>query len=251
MSGIIQSTMLSGLSPSEQPAYNLYFEEFGTIMREVEYFNIKYDKAYPALYARIAPTVNRIKSYAVSGFMAGAYGAEFLIFNATDTAINLDETSGNYLSIHGVTFTNKSDNQLTVDDHFSSRGSFSDPITVDGAITVSPLVEKENFNKIKSSRVQYGRNEFTLDTPYIQSQDDASNMMQWLVSKIMNPRLSVGLKILPNSTIQLGDILTISLQDNAEQDLLVAANTRFVVYNIDYSRDSSGPEMTIYLSEVA
>ena len=76
-------------------------------------------------------------------------------------------------------------------------------------------------------------------------------MMQWLVSKIMNPRLSVGLKILPNSTIQLGDILTISLQDNAEQDLLVAANTRFVVYNIDYSRDSSGPEMTIYLSEVA
>jgi hypothetical protein len=34
LSGVVQSTYLSGISPSEPPKYNIYFEEFGTIMRE-------------------------------------------------------------------------------------------------------------------------------------------------------------------------------------------------------------------------
>ena len=89
MSGVVQSTYLSGISSQQPPRYNMYFEEFGSIMRECAYFDIKYDRAYPALYAQISPTFNRIKSYMVSGFQADSYGAEFLVFNSTDKAINL------------------------------------------------------------------------------------------------------------------------------------------------------------------
>jgi len=35
MSGIVQSTYLSGISAQEPPKYNMYFEEFGSIMREL------------------------------------------------------------------------------------------------------------------------------------------------------------------------------------------------------------------------
>ena len=108
LSGLVQSTYLSGVGSSESPKYNIYFEEFGTIMREVAEFNFKYDKAFPALTAKISPTFNKIKGFTVSGFRAGSYGAEFLIFNATDTALSLDETSGNYLRIQGITFTQQS-----------------------------------------------------------------------------------------------------------------------------------------------
>jgi hypothetical protein len=44
-----------------------------------------------------------MQGYVVSGYMPSAYRAEFLIFNATDTALSLDESSGNYLRIQGVT----------------------------------------------------------------------------------------------------------------------------------------------------
>ena len=108
MSGVIQSTYLSGLSATQSPKYSMYFEEFGTIMRECAYFNIKYDKAYPALYAKIAPTINGVKGYSVSGFMSGSYGADFLIFNCIDKNLNLDDTTGNYLRILGLPVSSRS-----------------------------------------------------------------------------------------------------------------------------------------------
>jgi len=52
MSGLIQNTYLSGIGSSEPPKYNIYFEEFGSIMREVAEFSFKYDKAFPALTSK-------------------------------------------------------------------------------------------------------------------------------------------------------------------------------------------------------
>ena len=249
ISGIVQPTYLSGISPAEPPKYNIYYEEFGTIMREVAYFNVKYDKAYPALYATISPTFNKIRGYTVSGFFAGAYGAEFLVFNATDTFLFMDETVGNYLRIQGITFTQDSSNELTVDDYFARVADFSDPIIKNDGTILSPIIQKELFNDIKNSRSTYGRNEFSLDVPYIQSRDEAESMMSWIISKTMKPRKSIGVKIFANPTIQLGDIMTINYEEDSV-DLLVEKDKRFVVYNIEYSKNLSGPEMTIYLSEV-
>jgi hypothetical protein len=250
MSGIVQSTYLSGISSQESPKYNLYFEEFGSIMRECSYFDIKYDRAYPALYAQISPTFNKIKGYTTSGFYADSYGAEFLIFNATDTAINLDETSGNYLRIQGITFTQDTTHELTVDEYFKKRSNFSNPQLTSSSQIISPLVEKEKFDNIKLSRMIYGNNEFTLDTPYIQTHDDAENLMGWLIDKLMVPKKSIGVKIFTTPTIQLGDIVTIDYKDSNNLDLVTKNTSRFIVYNIDYTRRISGPEMTLYLAEV-
>lgn len=250
MSGVIQSTMLSGITPSEEPHYNLYFDEFGTIMREAAYFDVRYEKAYPAIYARMSTNFNRIKSYVVSGFMAGAYGAEFLVFNSTDTTIILDSSSENSLAIEGVAFTQKSDNELTMDDYYLERGNLSDPVRTNGEVVISPLTVKQEYNLVKNSRTLYGKKEFTIDAPYLQSQDDANSMMEWLVSKVTKPRLSVGVKIFPNTTIQLGDIVTIDYKDSFSNDLAIDSEKRFTVYNIEYSRSVDGPEMTVYLSEV-
>jgi hypothetical protein len=59
---MVKSTYLIwAISSQQPPKYNMYFEEFGSIMRECAYFDIKYDRAYPALYAQLSPTFNRIK----------------------------------------------------------------------------------------------------------------------------------------------------------------------------------------------
>ena len=104
---VIQRTYLSSIGTETRPTVDFYFEEFGTIMRECAYFNIKYDQAYPALIAKIVPPFTVEKSYEISGFLPGSYGAEFLIFNTTDKAIDLSESSTNRIIIQGITFYSK------------------------------------------------------------------------------------------------------------------------------------------------
>jgi hypothetical protein len=250
LSGIVQKTYLSGVRPNSVPDYAMYYEEFGTIMREAAYFNIKYDRAYPALYAVIAPTFTRLKGYTVSGFSADSYGAEFLIFNNTDTLLNLDETTGNYLRILGIAFTQDTTNTITVDDYLKRRGNLADPEIRGESIIYSPFRFIEQYEQLRVSRLLYGKNEFSLNSPYIQDQDTAEDLIGWLIEKNLRPRKAVGISIFPNPTIQLGDIININYKNNEGIDVISSSDTRFVVYNITYNKSVSGPSMTIYLSEV-
>jgi hypothetical protein len=250
MSGMIQATHLSGISTQEPPKYLLYFDEFGSIMRECAYFDIRYDRAYPALYAKIAPTFNRIKGYTISGFRANSYGAEFLIFNVTDSFLNLDSTSGNYLRILGVTFTQDTTHELTVDEYFKKKSNLSDPEFEGDSITTSALVEKSRYDEIKLSRLIYGKNEFSLESNYIQTQDDAEELLGWIINKTKDPKKLIGINLFSIPILQIGDIVTVDYKDNNNLNLVTSDDTRFVVYNIDYARSNNGPSMTVYLVEV-
>lgn len=249
VSGMVQSTYLSGISSNEPSKYSMYFDEFGTILREAAYLKVRYD-TYPALYAKIAKTFNNIKGYVVSGFHAGAYGAEFLIFNATNSLLYLDGSSGNYLRINGITFTQESSQELTVDQFFAKNSDFSNPQIIEGNLVSYPKKEKEKYQDIKNSRLTYGRKEFSLNPIYIQTQDDANNLMSWISEKVMKPKKSVGLKLFGLPTLQLGDIVQIKYQDKDGKDLAISSNDRFVVYNIEYSNSGNGPELTAFVSEV-
>jgi hypothetical protein len=248
ISGLVQSTYLSGISAENAPKYNMYYEEFGTIMRECAYFNIKYDQAYPAFLAYLAPTFNKEKTYTTSGFYAGSYGAEFLIFNATDKAIALDETSGNYLRIVGVTFTQNTSQVLTVDDYFRERSSMSDPIIINNLIR-SPQRADVIYQNIKNSRSKYGNRSFSLDSYYIQNEDSANSIMDWLINKTLRPRKSITLEVFGVPHIQLGDIVNIDL-DLPDGYKFVDTDTKFVVTSMSYSRVPEGPSISMGVVEI-
>jgi hypothetical protein len=250
MSGVVQNSYLSGISSATTTKFNMYFEEFGTIMREAAYFNVRYDKAYPALYAELFPTISDVQGYTIGGFMAGAYGAEFIVFNNTDSVLSLDSTSANYLRIQGITFTQQSENELTLDEFLKSNGDFS-RIEPNDTLTISNInIVKKTIEDVRSSRVLYGRNQFALNATYIQSLDAASELMAWMLDRIMKPRRSVGVEIFATPTIQLGDILSVSYKDKSGTNQISSENSRFVVYSIEYTRSGDGPSMTVYLSEV-
>jgi hypothetical protein len=60
----------------------------------------------------------------------------------------------------------------------------------------------------------------------------------------------IGVKIFSNPMIQLGDVVEVVYKNNNGVDEATLDGNRFIVYSIEYSRDSSGPDMTLYLSEV-
>ena len=74
--------------------------------------------------------------------------------------------------------------------------------------------------------------------------------MGWIIDKIVVPKKSVGLNVYSIPTLQLGDIVTLNYKDANGLDLVSPETDRFVIYNIDYTRNNSGPSMTLYLSEV-
>ena len=235
---LVATTYLAGVASATAKKYNMYYDEFGTIFRECAYFNIRYDKAYPALSSRISPTLNDRQGYMVSGYTSTAYGAEFMVFNITDFSLNLDESSGNYLGIQGIAFTQQTTNNLTVDEYFTKNSNFNNYSTLNN-----------EYIDIQNSRNNYGKNEFTISGNYLQSYSTASDLMKWLVSKIMKPKKSIGVNIFANPMIQLGDIVKFSFkQDDINQ--VADDDSRFVVYHIEYSRNSDGPQMKLYLSEV-
>jgi len=246
ISGIVQNTYLSGISSEAPPKYSMYYDEFGTIMREAAYFKIRYDRAYPALYAQLAQTINRVRGYTVSGFLAGSYGAEFLIFNAVDKNLNLDDTSGNYLRILGIAFTQNTTHSLKVDDFFKKNSNFINNTYYDN----NQYQEYQQlYSDIENSRNKYGRNDFTIDTQYVQTDAAAESMMDWVIKKVMYPRKTVGITTFGVPHIQLGDIVNIDYVSN-DIDIVSPNTTRFVVYNIEHSRSSQSMSTTVYLAEV-
>lgn len=248
MSGIVQSTYLSNIRPDTNTTYRAYFEEFGTIMRECAHFNIKYDQAYPSFYSVIAKTFTTDRGYTVSGFYGGSYEAEFLVFNAADKALVLDETTGNYLRILGITFTQNTSQTLSVDDYFNKLSNFSDP-QYEGNEIVSPQTSLKKYNEIKASRSKYGNREFSLESMYIQSQDFAENIMGWVIDKTMRPRREVTMNVFPMPQLQIGDIVTIdyTMPDGIEY---VSSNTRFYINDISYSRSSEDIAQVIKVVEI-
>lgn len=250
LSGMIQKTYLSGISSLEDPKYKLYFEEFGTILREAAYFNVLYDRAYPALSAKLDKVRNNIKGYATSGFYAWSYGAEFLIFNCTDFALNLDDTSGNYLRIIGNTFTQSTSYTLSVDDLYKKRENLLDSALGKSSTLYNPFLVEQEYNKILNSRTKYGKNDIAIESPYIQSDAAAEDVFGWVISKTFAPKKVVGVNLFGVQNLQLGDIVTIRYVSNEGIDVVTDGNTRFVIYQIDYGKQEQGPSTVAYLAEV-
>ena len=245
----IQRTYLTSIGTETRPTVDFYFEEFGTILRECAYFNIKYDQAYPALIAKIVPPFTVEKSYEVSGFLPGSYGAEFLIFNTTDKAIDLSESSTNRIMIQGITFTQNISNVLTVDDYFKELSNFSDPVITSSNLIVSPGRSEKIYDSIKNSRSVYGNKSFSMNSVYIQNEDSAKDIMKWILDKTIRPRKVFEIDTFGTAHIQLGDIIKINF-DLPEGVKMVDENKRFVVISAQYGRSSSNVKSQLRVMEV-
>jgi len=229
------------------PQSKIFYDEFGTILRECAYFNIRYDKAYPALLAQVANTFNPFVGYYVSNFTPTPYGAEFMLFNTTDAPLIMNSSTGNYLRINGITFTAESNEELTVDEYFDLINDYSQYSSSGLPKNTSNI--QNDLSLIKNSRNIYGKKEFSIESPYIQGRDMAYDMMGWMIQKIKKPKLAVSVDVFGLPIIQLGDIIEIDYQSNNNID--IPRSSRFVVYCINHSANDSEISQKIYLSEVA
>lgn len=225
---------------------NLFYDEFGTILRECAYFNVRYDKAYPALVAKVANNNNPLLGYHVSNFVATPYSAEFMLFNITDAPLVMDSSNSNYFRITGITFTAESNEEVTVDDYFSFVSDHSQYSPFNLPDNTSDI--RNDLTTIKNSRSMYGKKEFVIEAPYIQDRNTAADMMGWMIQKIKKPKLAISLDLFSLPIIQMGDIVQIEYKANNNMD--IPSSSRFVVYACNISASEGEISQKVYLSEV-
>jgi hypothetical protein len=185
----------------------------------------------------------------VSGFYGGSYGAEFLIFNSTDKALVLDETSGNFLRILGVAFTQNTTRELTVDSFFNESTDFTDPVERRSSTIFSPTTIEKILNGFKNSRFKHGKKSFAIESPYIQTQDFAENIMSWMIDKTLRQRNILVLSTFGTQLLQLGDIVNVEYT-MPDGDDFVDPDKKFVVAGINNSRSLEQLSSQIKLVEV-
>jgi hypothetical protein len=246
LSPLVMTGFLSSLSPSEVPENNIYYEEFGTVMRECAYLNVKFDKVYPALRSKIAPQVSQIAAYLITGYNSTPYRAEFLVFNTTDFSLGLGdgEEYNTILNIVGIGYTEEVARELTVDGFYNNRSDFSSNSDYTSA------VYKNRYAEIKNNRLSYGNKSFTIDSPYIQSEETATELMEYIINKVSRPRKSVAVETFGMPIIQLGDLIKFSYDTQMVLPNTVTDNN-FVVYGIEQTVSETGPSTILYLSEVS
>lgn len=242
---LVKTGFLSNLSPSEVPENTIYYEEFGTIMRECAYFNVKFDKAYPALRSKIAPQPESLAQYLVTGYNSTPYRAEFLVFNTSDFAFSMGdgESFDTILNIVGITYTEEVAKELTVDGFYTNRSNFS------SNSDYSSQVYKNKYTDIKNNRVTYGSKAFAIDSPYIQTEGTATELMDYIINKISKPRKAVAVQTFAMPIIQLGDLVKFSYDETKTLPNAVTGSN-FVVYAIEHQTAETGPSTILYLSEV-
>jgi hypothetical protein len=249
LSPLVQTGFLSKLSTSSIPESQISYEEFGSIMRECAYFNVKFDKAYPALTSLIAPIPASLGGYVIVGYNSTPYRAEFLLFNVTDFVLDLGANK-NYLdnvSITGIAFTQEAARDLTVDEFLTEKSNYTSSYV--GPAKYTSVEYKNNYTDIKNNRLLYGSKSFVIDSPYIQTADLAQNLMNFIINRISKPRKVVAVKVFGMPIIQLGDIVSFVYDTTKTLPNTVSGNN-FVVYASEYQREQTGPSTILYLSEV-
>jgi hypothetical protein len=245
LSPLVQTGFLSKLSTSSIPESQIFYEEFGSIMRECAYFNVKFDKAYPALTSLMSPIPASLGGYVVAGYNSTPYRAEFLLFNTTDFVLDLGANK-DYLdnvSITGITFTQEAARDLTVDEFLTDKSNYTNQVNY------NTVEYKNRYTDIKNNRLLYGSKSFVIDSPYIQTVDLAQNLMNFVINRISKPRKVAAVSVFGMPIIQLGDIVSFVYDTSKTLPNTVSGNN-FVVYASEYQREETGPSTILYLSEV-
>lgn len=193
-----------------------------TKVREVRYFDIKYDKA-PAFNVQ-NPFITAIQYedtplVEIHSFISNAYSAELIVAAST----NID--SGNFVYLQGT-------NPLTGSQQLAS-------------VAGTPIITTEQSSQVKSQSSslasdirKYGLKEIVIDNPYISSSAHAKKLADFLISKMADPIPVLTINAMAMPKLQLGDrirIVNLETLGISNTEYWVVSHTLSVGDTLDHS----------------
>ena len=169
-------------------------DEFGPVVREIAYINQKFT-ARPALPIAWSTGANKLVS--IIGSKLSSFGAEAYILNNTSVKVPLSDKGINTLQVIGNSIAPSGELIYSTDD--TSEYSIKEPII--------------------------------FDSTWIQSEDGAKSLAEWIKTKVMNKGRVVNMSVFGNPLISVGDIVSISNSyqgfDGTEKLIITNVSQRF------------------------
>jgi hypothetical protein len=241
---------------------SIFFEEFGTIAREVKNVVAKFD-VYPVLLSAIAKRPIFDRTFSISGYYADPFEANFMLWSQADRLINLGEAETT-LSIIGLPFADNPEQTLTVDDFLTGE--------YEGAPTNISYDSGNEFRKQLIAARAAGKTEkINFESLFIQNREFALKMMRWLTGFMGKEMVTLDIEAFGVPHLQIGDIVTVDydipylteevvpMADvNTPLDPLFVQKTipfidngkRFMIQSISVDRDIDGPNYQLRLVEM-
>jgi hypothetical protein len=173
-------------------AYSIFYEEFGSPVKECKYFNAKY-AASPALQVQL---VNRPKAedpYAIRNFRSGSFGAKFLVCNLSKGLINIgaDPTGTSHpLAIYGQALEAAGDRVLDLTTIVTSSGN------------------KGMLDKLRGAKRRLGRAvAVDITGGFIADAQQAEELALYYADKLTDESFTVSTDVFGNPCYQVGDIV--------------------------------------------
>lgn len=155
------------------PADNSPIFEFGTTAREIKKTKISYDDR-PSLPITFRTSLNKYVTLLAQKLQP--FGAEGYVLNNTSTTVALDDSNNTSFYVLG------------------------NSIQRSGAIDYDTDQSTDSSNK----------ESVVFDSSWIQSEEDAKSLAEWIKSTILNKGRSVNMTVFGNPLISAGDIVTIN-----------------------------------------
>ena len=194
----------------------------GAKVREVKYYDIKYDKA-PAFDIQ-SPFISAIRYedpdlVEIHRFLPTAYGAELIMVASNSVEPN------SFAYLQGT-------NPLTGEVQLTS-------------IAGTPILTTEQASQIKtqsgtlaSDIRKYGLKEIVIDNPYITDAEHATKIANFMISKLADPVPIININAMAMPKLQLGDkirITSINSLDIINSDYWVVSHNMSVGDSLDHS----------------
>jgi hypothetical protein len=213
------------------PDTKFYFEDFGRQLREVGKFNVNFST--PAVYAQLLSLKEVNPDYYVSDFSASSYGAEFWVFNTSNSNINITSQNNMPLYISGVAINRINPGQTTMSNYLQNRLG----------------EDNERRGLVERNMSKFGKNNISVAGEYLNSLTQAENILQWVVENSTTPKNVLNADIFPNPLLELGDKIRIFYPD-MQYNISNQKDKVYYVHSINYSVDGSGPKMSVSVREI-
>lgn len=215
-----------------------YFNDFGRLARQVKQYDIRFP--VPSLSSRLIDVSEINQKYVIKKYIPTSFGAKIVVANISSGAITLDSNDKNPLYIVGIALEELNSGVVTAKQIYGDSDE-----------------NDENYeDKLrKSEREQniaiYGKQTFSLDSQFIQTQYQATSLMRWILKYCNRQRLKLSMEIFENPLLELGD--KIKIFDKSRGYYInnsMFGEKTFVVSSISRSITPSGPSMQITIFEV-
>jgi hypothetical protein len=203
-----------------------YYESFGKDVNELKLYDFKYN-ATPILRSVVADLSSVGAGYVIEELNTNSFGGKLKLRNKTGRTIILSDGTKNEVGIYGVIMKEDPGKRVTASGLLSDKS-----------------LKTMFLDSINQSKRKYGLKTFNIASDYIQTQAQASKLMQWILDKCSKPFNIVDVDIFPNPFLEIGDFVKIYTEKHS------IPSSKFVITSIEYKVDSNGPDMSIELREV-